>query len=139
QVVCDPKAPPDAETSIAKMEHQLKDLNGRALKCYTYSYNGWRLDDADGTAMHEEATRLGITLVNTHKGLPAIFAAGSPETVRTIDYPGALKNFPKMNFMAYHSGYFQGDTHPEGKKEITEFVEVLESLPKKDRRRMYAE
>src|SRR5262249_23095351 len=64
---------------------------------------------------------------------------GSPETVRTIDYPGALKNFPKMRFMAYHSGYFQGNTHPEGKKGITEFIEVLEGLPKKDRKRMYSE
>jgi hypothetical protein len=139
QVVCDPKAPADAATAIGQMEHQLKDLKGRALKCYTYSYGGWRLDDADGTAMLEEATRLGITLVNTHKGLPAIFAPGSPETVRTIDYPGALKNFPKMKFMAYHSGFFQGDTHPEGKAGITEWIEVLESLEKKDRKRMYSE
>lgn len=139
QVVCDPKAPDTAETAISKMEHQVRDLKGRALKCYTYSYNGWRLDDADGTKMLEEASRLGIELINTHKGLPAIFAPGSPETVRTIDYPGALKNFPKLKFMAYHSGYFQGDTHPEGKQGITEWIEVLESLDKKDRKRMYSE
>jgi len=139
QAVCDPKLANGQPTAIDQMEHQVRDLKARALKCYTYSDFGWRLDDDFGTAMLQEATRLGITLVNTHKGLPAVFAPGSPETVRTIDYPGALKNFPKMNFMAYHSGYFQGDTHPEGKKEITEFVEVLESLPKKDRKRMYAE
>jgi len=139
QAVCDPKAPPDRETSIETMEFQVTQLKGRALKCYTYSDMGWRLDDDNGTRMLEEATRLGITLVNTHKGLPAIFAPGSPETVRTIDYPGALRNFPKMRFMAYHSGYFQGTTHPEGKQGISEFIEVLESLPKKDRKRMYAE
>jgi hypothetical protein len=143
QAVCDPKANPNdpqqASTAIEQMEHQVRELGGRALKCYTYSYNGWRLDDVDGTRMLEEATRLGITLVNTHKGLPAIFAPGSPETVRTTDYPQALKNFPKMNFCAYHSGYFQGDTHPEGKTEITEFIEMLEALPKKDRKRMHAE
>ena len=139
QAVCDPKLQPTRETSIERMEHQVKELKARALKTYTYSDGGWRLDDANGTRMLEEATRLGITLVNTHKGLPAIFAPGSPETVRTIDYPGALKNFPKMRFCAYHSGYFQGDTHPEGKREITEFIEVLEGLEKKDRKRMYAE
>ena len=139
QAVCDPRQPNGRATAIDQMEHQVRDLKARALKCYTYSDGGWRLDDANGTKMLEEATRLGITLVNTHKGLPAVFAPGSPETVRTIDYPGALKNFPKMNFMAYHSAYFQGDTHPEGKKEITEFIEVLESLPKKDRKRMYSE
>src|SRR5262245_38235994 len=139
QAVCDPTSPPGTETSIETMEFQVKQLQGRALKCYTYSYGGWRLDDDKGTKMLDQATRLGITLVNTHKGLPAIFAPGSPETVRTTDYPGALRNFPKMRFMAYHSGYFQGTTHPEGKAGITEFIEVLESLPKKDRKRMYAE
>jgi hypothetical protein len=139
QAVCDPKAVPGQPTAIDQMEHHVRDLKTRALKCYTYSYGGWRLDDDDGTAMLEEATRLGITLVNTHKGLPAIFAPGSPETVRTIDYPAALRNFPKMKFCAYHSGYFQGNTHPEGKAGISEFIEVLEGLPKKDRKRMYAE
>ena len=139
QAVCDPRQPPGSATSIAQMEYQVTQLKGRALKCYTYSDGGWRLDDANGTAMLEEATRLGITLVNTHKGLPAVFAPGSPETVRTTDYPAALRNFPKMNFCAYHSGYFQGDTHPEGKAGITEFIEVMESLPKKDRKRMHAE
>ena len=139
QAVCDPKQAPGRPTAIDQMEFQVRQLKGRALKTYTYSDGGWRLDDANGTKMLEEATRLGITLVNTHKGLPAIFAPGSPETVRTIDYPAALKNFPKMRFCAYHSGYFQGDTHPEGKAEITEFIEVLEGLEKKDRKRMYAE
>jgi hypothetical protein len=139
QVVCDPLAAPGAPTSIASLEHQVTDLKGRALKCYTYSYGGWRLDDDAGTAMIAEAERLGIKLINTHKGLPAIFAQGSPQTVRTIDYPQALKNFPKMRFMAYHSGYFQGNTHPEGKTGITEWIEVLESLDKKDRKRMYSE
>jgi hypothetical protein len=140
QAVCDPTAPPGTQTSLETMEHQVKELKGRALKCYTYAYGGWRLDDDAGTKMLAEATRLGITLCNTHKGLPAIFAPGSPETVRTIDYPGALKNFPKMRFMAYHSGYFQsGMVPPEGKPGIGEFIDVLESLPKKDRKRMYSE
>jgi predicted TIM-barrel fold metal-dependent hydrolase len=139
QAVCDPQAAPGTSTAIDQMEHHIRDLNARALKCYTYSGTGWRLDDEDGTRMLEEATRLGITLTNTHKGLPAIFAPGSPQTVRTIDYPQALKNFPKMKFCAYHSGYFQGDTHPEGKTDITEFIEVLQGLSKKERKRMYAE
>ncbi len=146
QAVCDPRRPTPrpgedlaASTAVEAMETHVKVLKARALKCYTYSDGGWRLDDDYGTRMLQEATRLGITLVNTHKGLPAIFAQGSPQTVRTIDYPQALKNFPKMRFCAYHSGYFQGTTHPEGKQGITEFIEVLESLPKKDRKRMYSE
>jgi len=144
QVVCDPKAVAGAATHIDQMEYQLKTLKGRALKCYTYSDGGWRLDDDHGTAMLQEATRLGIGLINTHKGLPAIFAPGSPETVRTTDYPQALENFPKMKFCAYHSGYFQDDddgktTNPAGKPGNSEFIEILEALPKKDRKRMYSE
>jgi predicted TIM-barrel fold metal-dependent hydrolase len=140
QAVCDPKAPAGAETAIDTLDHQVNVLKGRALKCYTYSYGGWRLDDeAVSYPMLTEAQRLGIRLVNVHKGLPAIFAPGSPETVRTTDFPKVLADWPKLKFCAYHSGYFQGDTHPEHKNDITEFLEVIASVPKKQRKRIYAE
>jgi predicted TIM-barrel fold metal-dependent hydrolase len=140
QVVCDPKAAPGNGTAIDRLEHQVKDLKGRALKCYTYSYNGWRLDDETiSYPMLTEASRLGIKLVNVHKGLPAVFAPGSPESVRTTDFPKVVRDWPKLKFCAYHSGYFQGTTHPEGKNGLTEFIEVLQSIPKRERRRVYAE
>ena len=139
QVVCDAKAPPTRNTAVETIEDQVKTLKGRALKCYTYSDGGWRLDDDNGTRMIAEAHKHGIRLVNVHKGLPAIFAPGSPETVRTLDFPGALRNFPDMRFCAYHSGYFQAGSHPEGMDGLTEWLKVIASVPKKDRKRIYSE
>jgi predicted TIM-barrel fold metal-dependent hydrolase len=133
-------------TRIESMEHQVRDLGARAVKTYTYNGN-WRLDDETiAYPMYEEMERLGLGLINCHKGLPAQFAVGSAESVRTTDLPKALRDWPKLRFCAYHSGYFEtiDDTsdplrHPEGKFGITEFLEVIQSLPKKDRKRLYAE
>jgi predicted TIM-barrel fold metal-dependent hydrolase len=144
QAVCDPKQPPGSSTHLDRMEIHVKQYKARALKCYTYQGN-WRLDDeAVAYPMIDKARSLGIRLVNTHKGLPAVFAPGSPESVRTTDYPKALRDWPDMLFCAYHSGYFQNNrngttTHPEGKPENTEFLEMIETLPPSDRARMYAE
>ena len=125
-------------TSIASFEQQVREFGAAALKCYTYSGN-WRLDDeVISYPMLAEARRLGIKLVNVHKGLPASFAPGSEESVRTTDFPKVVRDWPDINFCAYHSGYFQGD-HPEGKDGLTEFIEVCESIPRKLRRNVYAE
>src|SRR5262249_7431780 len=78
--------------------------------------------------------------VNVHKVLPALFAAGSQETVRATDFPKAVHDWPKLSFCAYHSAYFtSADDHPEGKVGLTEWLEVLASIPKKERRRVYSE
>lgn len=130
---------PNFRTGIDTMEFQVNELGGRALKCYSYNGN-WRLDDETiAYPMFAEAQRLGLRLINVHKGLPAIFAPGSEESVRTTDIPKAVADWPKLRFCAYHSGYFQAGNHPEGKNGITEFIEVAESMPKKDRKRLYAE
>jgi len=140
QAVCDPLAAHGAPTAIDTLDHQVNVLKGKALKCYTYSFNGWRLDDENVSyPMLREATRLGIKLVNVHKGLPAVFAPGSPESVRTTDIPKVVHDWPHLSFCAYHSGYFQGTTHPEGKNGLTEWIEVAESIPKRERRRVYTE
>jgi predicted TIM-barrel fold metal-dependent hydrolase len=139
QVVCDPKAPPSRNTSIDTLEYQVRELKGRALKCYTYSDSGWRLDDDNGNRMIAEAHRLGLRLVNVHKGLPAIFAPGSPETVRTIDFPGVVQTWQDMKFCAYHSGFFQDGTHPEGLDGLTEWLQVIQSIPPKLRKNVYTE
>jgi predicted TIM-barrel fold metal-dependent hydrolase len=144
QAVCDPKRPPGFNTSLDQMERHVKEFKAKALKCYTYAGN-WRLDDeAVAYPMLAEAHRLGIRLINTHKGLPAIFAPGSAESVRTTDYPKALADWPDLSFVAYHSGYYQttnqpGNRHPEGKHGIQEFLEVIATLPASSRSRMYAE
>ncbi len=144
QVMIDPSPNPtipaiDDSTQLHQFEHQVKELGGAALKTYTYNGN-WRLDDEEiSYPMLEEAQRLKIGLINTHKGLPALFSPGSEESVRTVDYPKVLRDFPRLRFCAYHSGYFQAGNHPEGKDGISEFIEMAESLPRRVRRRLYAE
>ena len=129
----------DEQTRLETMQHQVDDLGARAVKTYTYNGN-WRMDDETiAYPMLAEAQRLGLRLINVHKGLPALFAPGSEESVRTTDFPKAVADWPKLRFCAYHSGYFGQGSHPEGKAGISEFIEILESMPKKHRKRVYAE
>jgi len=131
--------PASPQLELDQLEYQVNELGAKALKTYTYNGN-WRLDDeAVAYPMLGEAQRLKLKLVNTHKGLPAIFSPGSEEAVRTLDYPKVLADFPKLRFCAYHSGYFQAGQHPEGKDGISEFIEMAEALPRKHRKRLYAE
>jgi predicted TIM-barrel fold metal-dependent hydrolase len=144
QAMIDPSPNPtipnaNFRTGIDSMAYQVQTLGGRAVKCYSYNGN-WRMDDeAIAYPMYAEAVNLGLGLINVHKGLPALFAPGSEESVRTTDLPKAIRDWPDLKFCAYHSGYFQAGNHPEGKDGITEFIEVAESLTRKERKRLYAE
>lgn len=139
QAVCDPAAPfQDGPTSIASLESQVA-RGARAVKCYTYSGN-WRLDDERvAYPMLAEIQRLGLRLVNVHKGLPALFAPGSQESVRATDFPKVVRDWPALRFCAYHSAYFGPGEHPAGKDGIAEWLEVLARIPRRDRRRVYTE
>ena len=75
-----PNFPQNADTGtlISDMEHLVRDLDCRALKTYTGAGYGlfganvkpWWLDDEEVSyPMIEEARRLGLHVVNTHKGL----------------------------------------------------------------------
>jgi hypothetical protein len=138
QAMIDPKRPPGTPTSLDTLEYQVRQLGAKAIKCYTY--NGrWRLDDpVVSYPMLEEATRLGIGLVNVHKGLAQLFMQ-DPEYVRTTDLPRVARDWPQLRFCAYHSGYFLPGEHPEGLQGISEFIQVLEGMPRRERRRVYAE
>src|SRR5262245_1111415 len=140
QAVCDP-APQfqNGATAISTLSAQ-RAKGARAVKCYTYSGN-WRMDDETvAYPMLQEIERVGFRLVNVHKGLPAMFAPGSQETVRATDFPKAVHDWPKLSFCAYHSAYFgSNDHHPEGKVGLTEWLEVLARIPKRERRRVYSE
>ena len=109
-----PNFPADADTGtrIADMEHLVKDLGIRALKTYTGAGYGvfgpdivpWWMDDEQvAYPMLEEATRLGIDIVNVHKGLRlGIF---DPEHIKPRDIPKAAKDWPNIRFGIYHSGF----------------------------------
>lgn len=166
QAMIDPAIPLGRPTSIDSMEHQVRDLGGAAVKCYTYNgvtrppdgpaRAGWRLDDERvAYPMLEEAQRFGLRLVNVHKGLPAIFAPDSPETVRAVDFPKVVRDWPKLSFCAYHSAFFGSGDHPEGldagmvpagesgpipgRYGSEEFIRLIEAMPRRDRKRVYAE
>jgi predicted TIM-barrel fold metal-dependent hydrolase len=83
-------------------------------------------------------SRLGLRLVNVHKGLAQLFGQ-DPEYVRATDFPKVVADWPRLRFCAYHSGYFFPNEHPEGRAGISEFVQVVQGMPRKDRKRVYAE
>jgi predicted TIM-barrel fold metal-dependent hydrolase len=115
-----PNFPPgnDAGTNIEDMEFLVKELGIKALKTYTgagagpnYPTTGlnpwgtippWWLDDEETSyKMLEEAARLGINIINTHKGLRlGIF---DPEYIHPRDIPRVALDWPNMNFVIYHS------------------------------------
>lgn len=113
----------DTRTTIDDMEWLVNELGIRALKTYTGAgHRGsdpstavwgdtlpWWLDDEEvAYPMYEEALRLGINIVNTHKGLRlGIFDA---EHIHPRDVPKAVLDWPQMNFAIYHSaGEFLDD------------------------------
>jgi predicted TIM-barrel fold metal-dependent hydrolase len=132
QAMCDPRAAPGSETAVDSLEHQVKDLGARALKCYTGNGNWWLDDEQVAYPMLEEARRLGLRTINVHKGFPALLGPGADEYVRSRDLPRAVADFPDLRFVAYHSGYFPG----EG---IGEFLGVVRSIRRRQRKRVYAE
>jgi predicted TIM-barrel fold metal-dependent hydrolase len=138
QAMIDPKRPPGTPTSIETLERQVRELGARALKVYTYNGN-WRLDDETVSyPMLAEVSRLGLGLVNVHKGLASLFGQ-DPEYVRATDFPKVVADWPELRFCAYHSGYFFPGEHPEGLAGISEFVQVVGGMPPKHQKRVYAE
>jgi uncharacterized protein len=121
------------------MEHQIKELGASAIKCYTYN-GSWRLDDEKiSYPMLERAKKLGMRLVNVHKGLPLTLFPASPQDVRALDFPKVARDWPSLKFCAYHSAYFPGNQHPEGKQGSSEFIELIGGMSKKERKNVYAE
>lgn len=132
QAVCNPLAAPGTERSIDSLEHQIKELGAvKAMKVYTYD-GGWWLDDEKVSyPMLAEASRLGIGIVNVHKGVPL----GDDTYVETRDLPKVIRDWPHLKFVIYHAGYF----YNRPGKEIDGFLAVLKSLKRSEKRRVYAE
>lgn len=104
-------------TLIRDMPHLVEALGIKALKTYTGAggpnsffpqYDGWWLDDEEvAYPMFEEALRLGVDVVNTHKGFTlGIF---DPDHVSPRDIPKAARDWPEMRFVVFHSAV---DTPP---------------------------
>lgn len=100
----------NTDTRVEDMEYLVKELGIRALKTYTGSggfgfftnYDPWELDDENvAYPMYAEAERLGINIVNAHKGLQ--LGVFHPDYLHPRDFVKAARDWPNMNFVCYHS------------------------------------
>ncbi len=136
QAMIDPLDPPDGNLPVESLERQVKELGAVGVKTYTGNGRddrpGWWLDDEDTAyPIYEEAERLGLSVINVHKGFPSISNLDmTGEFVRSRDIPKAARDWPRLNFVAYHSGYFPGEGNQE-------FVDVLKQVRGRDN--VYAE
>ncbi len=90
------------------MDQQAETLHVDAWKCYTgsppkgFEHDWWLSDERIAYPMLKKAQTLGITNICAHKGLPL-----GPVTDynHPHDILQAAKDFPKLNFLIYHSGF----------------------------------
>jgi predicted TIM-barrel fold metal-dependent hydrolase len=131
QGVITPAIGPEAKTgtAIEDLEYQVKELGISAIKCYTGAGNppripGWWLDDEKiSYPMLAEAQRLDITNICVHKGIPLLGLV--EKYLSTRDIPQVATDWPDLNFIVYHSGYFP----PPGGHDVDEFVEMKKTIP----------
>ncbi len=106
------------DTSVANMQYLVEELGIRALKTYTAAggtsfsspHPPWWMDDEDvAYPMLEEARRLGINVIATHKGLNISFF--DPAYLSPRDLPKAAADFPDLNFVVYHASLDVGFDH----------------------------
>jgi len=107
QAMVAPDQAGDTETSLSSMEHQVVDNGACAVKCYTGSGNWWLDDEAVAYPMYQEARRLGLSIINVHKGFPGLLG-NEAQYVTTRDLAKATADWPQLQFVVYHAGYFPG-------------------------------
>jgi uncharacterized protein len=92
---------------LDEMERQVKELKIDAWKMYTGAEIGekaWRMDDEKvAYPFWEKTKKLGIKNLCVHKGLPLGFF--NEKACQPLDLEKAAKDWPDLNFIAYHSGY----------------------------------
>ena len=90
------------------MDKQAETLKVDAWKCYTgsppkgFEHGWWLSDETVAYPMLEKAQALDITNICAHKGLPLGPVA---DYNHPRDILQAASDFPKLNFLIYHSGF----------------------------------
>ncbi|MDH3503023.1 MAG: amidohydrolase [Nitrospirota bacterium] len=90
------------------MDQQAETFKVDAWKCYTgsppkgFEHGWWLSDEKIAYPMLEKAQTLGITNICAHKGLPLGPVA---DYNHPRDILKAAADFPKLNFLVYHSGF----------------------------------
>ena len=98
-------AAPAAPGALEEIEYQATELKIDGWKCYTgLPMYPWLMDDEEvAYPFYELATKLGVTNISVHKGLP-IFGT-DPQYSRPLDIRKAALDWPDLNFIVYHSGF----------------------------------
>ena len=89
--------------ALDEMQRQVEEMGARSFKFYNAHIDGksWRCDDeAVAYPMYEQAMRLGIDVVQFHKGLP--FGDQNMEDLRPNDLQKAARDFPDLRFVIHH-------------------------------------
>ena len=90
------------------MNQQAETLRVDAWKCYTgapakgFEHGWWVSDEKIAYPALENARKLGVNNVCIHKGLPL---GPVPDYNHPRDVLQAARDFPKLNFVLYHSGF----------------------------------
>jgi predicted TIM-barrel fold metal-dependent hydrolase len=93
------------DKALYEMERQVHELGAVSMKFYQYQTRGcsWRADDRDiAYPLWEKAQRLGLKMVQFHKGFP--LELGPVEAFKPNDLQYAAADFPDLNFGIHHMG-----------------------------------
>lgn len=85
-----------------EMIRQVEELGARSIKFYNAHVDmSWRCDDRElAYPLYEQAQRLGVNVLQFHKGLP--FGMWDVEKLRPVDIQRPARDFPDLNFVIHH-------------------------------------
>ena len=100
------------QTAIDSLERQVTRARGaRAQVLHGERQLVARRRDRRPTRCSQEAQRLGLALINVHKGFPALLGPGAEEYVRSRDLPQALRDLPGAALRRLPLGLLPGRGH----------------------------
>jgi predicted TIM-barrel fold metal-dependent hydrolase len=93
---------PSLQGALDEMDRQVNELGARSFKFYNaHIGKAWRTDDpAIAYPMFEKAQKLGIRVVQFHKGFPITRA--KLEDLSPLDIQQAAVDFPDLTFAIHH-------------------------------------
>jgi predicted TIM-barrel fold metal-dependent hydrolase len=93
---------PSLDAALAEMDRQVKELGARSFKFYNaHIGQAWRADDQKiAYPMYERARKLGIKVIQFHKGFP--ISRANLEDLSPLDIQRAATDFPDLTFAIHH-------------------------------------
>jgi predicted TIM-barrel fold metal-dependent hydrolase len=117
------------KSEVDEVERQIKELKIAAWKMYTGAEVGeqawWMDDEKIAYPCFEKTKQLGVKNLCVHKGLP--LGVFNEEHCKPRDLAKAARDWPDLNFIAYHSG-FRGLQSLAGQKDPQEIPWISDIL-----------